>query len=298
MKRNVWLFLLLAVFTVVTVACTIDDNNSASNDDNNASNENDENGEETSDRSWLDVEEAGTLVVGTSGTYAPVTFFNEDNELTGFDVELARAIAEYLEVDIEFSTMDFDGILPALRNGQINFALNDFAVTEERLETFDFTEAYKYSYGSIIVRTEDLDQFQSVDDLTGIPVALGSLTSNYARFAEHIEADGVAYDGGVEAILRDILNGNRDAYLNDRLVLARTLEEFNNDGLAVAENIKYHATESAIPVLKGNLALIDKLNEAIDALRQDGTIAELSEEFLGEDASDPVDGSEVYEFDF
>lgn len=102
----------------------------------------------------------------------------------------------------------------------------------------------------------------------------------------------------MEAILRDLLNGNTDAYLNDRLVLARTLEGFGDDRLAVANQVKYHSTSSAMPVLKGNVALVEKLSEAIEALIADGTVARLSEEFYGEDASQPVDSSEVVEFDF
>ncbi|GAK02997.1 amino acid ABC transporter substrate-binding protein [Geomicrobium sp. JCM 19037] len=90
--------------------------------------------------------------------------------------------------------MDFDGILPALRNGQIDVAAHDFAITEERLETFDFVEPHKYSYGSAIVRAEDVDHFTSAHDLEGVEVALGSLTSNYAIFADNIGADGTAYD--------------------------------------------------------------------------------------------------------
>ncbi|UTR11977.1 transporter substrate-binding domain-containing protein [Evansella sp. LMS18] len=306
MKKALSLLMVPAALTVLAACGGANDNNEEQAENTNAGNEaneeavnnNNDGAADGEDSAWAEIEEEGTLIVGTSGTYAPVTFHNEDNELTGFDVELARAIADYHGLEVQFETMEFDGILPALRNGQIHMAVNDFAVTEERLETFDFTDPYKFSYGSVIVRSEDADQFQSAEDLEGVDAALGSLTSNYARFAEYIGANSTAYDGGVEPILRDILGGNQDAYLNDRLVLARTLEEFGDENLTVAEDVKYHSTESAIPVLKGNEELVEQLNEAIEALREDGTIAELSEEFYGEDASEPVDSSEVYEFDF
>ncbi|TMW70881.1 transporter substrate-binding domain-containing protein [Alteribacter natronophilus] len=252
--------------------------------------------EETADADeddvWAEIQEEGTLVVGTSGTYAPVTFY-EGDDLTGFDVELVRAIGEELGVEVEFSTMDFDGILPALRNGQIHMAANDFAITEERQETFELTEPYKFSYGSAIVRAEDADRFESARDLEGVPVALGSLTSNYAQFAENIGADGTAYDGGVEAILRDVVNENQDAYLNDYLVLQRTLEGFDDDRLAIAEDVKYHATESVMMMRQGNTGLKEVIDEAIATLHENGTIAELSEEFYGEDASEPVDTDDI-----
>lgn len=256
-------------------------------------NDDSEENETAEDSSWQEIEDEGVLTVGTSGTYAPITFFNENNELTGFEVELVREIGDRLDLEVEFETMDFDGILPALRNGQIDVAAHDFAVTEERLETFDFVEPHKYSYGSIIVREEDLDEFNSAYDLEGVDVALGSLTSNYAIFADNIGANGTAYDGGVEAILRDILSGNQDAYLNDFLVLQRTLEEFGEDRLVLAEDVKYHATESALAVLKGNEALSDRLSEVVTELLEDGTVSELAIEFLGEDVSEPVDESEI-----
>lgn len=245
------------------------------------------------DDSWEKIEAAGTLVVGTSGTYAPITYFDDDNQLTGFEVELVREIADLLGVEVEFRLMDFDGILPSLRNGQIDVASHDFAITEERLQIFDFVEPHKHSYGSIIVRTEDVDDFASAHDLEGVDVALGSLTSNYAIFADNIGARGTAYDGGVEAILRDVINGNRDAYLNDHLVLKRTLERFGDDRLALAENVKYHATQGALAVLKGNESLRDRLSEAVRELIDDGRVAELSLAYLGEDVSVPPDDAEI-----
>lgn len=255
--------------------------------------------EETADEetSWADIEEEGVLTVGTSGTYAPITFFDENNDLTGFEVELVREIGERLDLEVVFETMDFDGILPALRNGQIDVAAHDFAITEERLEIFDFVDPHKFSYGSIIVRAEDQDTFESAYDLEGVDVAVGSLTSNYAIFADNVGANGTAYDGGVEAILRDVMNGNQDAYLNDYLVLTNTLNEFDDDSLAIAEDVKFHSTESAMAVLLGNESLRDQLSETLQELMDEGVVADLSMEFLGADVTEPVDESEVVGLD-
>ncbi|GAK06868.1 transporter substrate-binding domain-containing protein [Geomicrobium sp. JCM 19038] len=274
-------FFLVGLSTVLLTAC-----GSGSEEESN-------NGDGNEDTSWTDVESSGSLVVGTSGTYAPITYIDENNELTGFEVELVREVADRLGLDIEFSTMDFDGILPALRNGQIDVAAHDFAITEERLDTFDFAEPHKYSYGSAVVREEDEDQFSSAHDLEGIDVALGSLTSNYAIFADNIGANGTAYDGGTEAILRDVISGNQRAYLNDYLVLQRTLEEFGDDRLVLAEDVKYHATESALAVLKGNEALQEQISNTILELIEEGVVSELSVEYLGEDVSQPTDNSEI-----
>lgn len=281
-------FLLTGTAALTLAACETTDSPVEENEESESTEE---------ESSWSRIEEEGVLTVGTSGTYAPITFFDDNNELTGFEVELVHEIGERLGLEVEFETMDFDGILPALRNEQIDVAAHDFAITEERLETFDFVEPHKYSYGSMIVRTEDVDQFESAHDLEGVDVAVGSLTSNYALFADNIGANGTAYDGGTEAILRDILNGNQDGYLNDYLVLQRTLDEFGDDGLTLAEDVKFHATESALAVLKGNDELDERLSETVQELLEDGTIAELSVEFLGEDVTEPVDENEVVSLD-
>lgn len=281
-------FLLTGTAALTLAACETTDSPVEENEESESTEE---------ESSWSRIEEEGVLTVGTSGTYAPITFFDDNNELTGFEVELVHEIGERLGLEVEFETMDFDGILPALRNEQIDVAAHDFAITEERLETFDFVEPHKYSYGSMIVRTEDVDQFESAHDLEGVDVAVGSLTSNYALFADNIGANGTAYDGGTEAILRDILNGNQDGYLNDYLVLQRTLDEFGDDGLTLAEDVKFHATESALAVLKGNDELDERLSETVQELLEDGTIAELSVEFLGEDVTEPVDEDEVVSLD-
>ncbi|OIJ13923.1 ABC transporter [Anaerobacillus alkalilacustris] len=294
MKKIITLLFILLMMVVI-VACGPAEETPNEEETNDIQTETES--EEARDTAWADIEAAGKMIVGTSGTYNPITYYDENNNLTGFDVELIREMANRLGVEVEFNTMSFDGILPALRNGQIHIAANDFAITEERKETFDFVLPHKYSYGSVIVRVEDVDKFESAHDLEGVKVALGSLTSNYAVFADNIGADGVAYDGGVDAILRDIINGNRDAYLNDRLVLHRTLEGFGDDRLAVAENVKYHATESAIIMLKGNLTLKERLDEVIEELLEDGTVKELSEQFLGEDVSQPLDKSEIIGLD-
>ncbi|GAK02996.1 hypothetical protein JCM19037_1271 [Geomicrobium sp. JCM 19037] len=89
------------------------------------------------------------------------------------------------------------------------------------------------------------------------------------------------------------MNGNQSAYLNDYLVLGQTLEEFGDDNLVLAEDVRYHATESAIALLKGNEALRDELSVVIDELIEEGYVAELSNEFLGEDVSQPNDDADI-----
>ncbi|HEY2420896.1 MAG TPA: transporter substrate-binding domain-containing protein, partial [Neobacillus sp.] len=134
MKKS--LILLLAIGLLLLSAC--------SNNDKNAS--------ATSNKkqnSWEKIKANGKIVVGTEGLYFPVTYFDKDTKkLTGFDVEVVKELGKRLGLKVEFKTMEFDGILPSLRSGKIDLAANDFTITDERKQKFDFTIPVKYSYGS------------------------------------------------------------------------------------------------------------------------------------------------------
>lgn len=226
--------------------------------------------------------------MGTEGLYYPITYHDEKTkELTGYDVEVARALGEKLGLEIEFKEMEFDGLLPALRNGQIDIAANDFAVTDERKEQFDFTVPIKHSYGSAIVRESDNSGIESVEDLKGKKVG-GSATSNYAKYAREQGAEVIVYTGS-DTVLPEIVNGRVDATLNDYLVLMRSLEQYDKPGLKLAEGVKFSFSSSAIVMQKDSPELQEKLNGALEELLADGTIKDLSVKFLGADVTQPLE---------
>lgn len=233
--------------------------------------------------SWERIKESGKIVVGTEGLYYPVTYFDKDTkELTGLDVEIVKELGKRLGLEVEFKTMEFDGLLPSLRSGKIDLAANDFTITEERKEKFDFTIPYKYSYGSAIVREND-DSIQNVEDLKGKKVG-GSLTSNYSKFAEAQGAEVVAYTGS-DSVLPDIVNGRVDAMLNDYLVLIQTLEQFNKPGLKLVDGLKFEPNVGAFVIQKDSPELKEKLDEELQKMIDDGTIGELSMKFFKADVS-------------
>lgn len=244
--------------------------------------------EDKAQNSWERIEKAGKIVVGTEGLYYPITYHDETTkELTGYDVEVARALGEKLGVEVEFKEMEFDGLLPALRNGQIDIAANDFAVTDERKEKFDFTVPIKHSYGSAIVRESDNSGIESVEDLKGKKVG-GSATSNYAKYAREQGAEVIVYTGS-DTVLPEIVNGRVDATLNDYLVLKRSLEQYDKPGLKLAEDVKFSFSSSAIVLPKDSPELKEKIDAALEELLADGTLKDLSIKFLGDDVTQPLE---------
>ncbi|CEG23760.1 putative ABC transporter extracellular-binding protein YckB precursor [Planococcus massiliensis] len=279
--KNTKQLLWLVAITVIGLFLTACSSNESSNEVN-ASTENKE------QNTWDRIEEAGKIVVGTEGLYYPITYHDEETkELTGYDVELARALGEKLGLEVEFKEMEFDGLLPALRNGQIDIAANDFSITDERKEIFDFTIPVKHSYGSAIVRESDNSGIESVEDLKGKKVG-GSATSNYSKFAQEQGAEVIVYTGS-DTVLPEIVSGRVDATLNDYLVLLRSLEQFDKPGLKLAEDVRFSFSSSAIVMPKDSPELKGKLDGAIEELLADGTLKEISTKFLGADVTQPLE---------
>jgi L-cystine transport system substrate-binding protein len=273
------LFLLLFIATIgfLLTACGNDETSTASSD---------KAGDQQS--SWDRIKESGKLVVGTEGLYYPVTYFDEDTkELTGFDVEVVRELGERLGLEVEFKTMEFDGLLPALRNGQIDVAANDFTITEEREEKFDFTIPIKHSFGSAVVRADGSSGIETVEDLEGKKVG-GSATSNYSDYAKSQGAEVVVYTGS-DTVLTEIVNGRVDATLNDYLVLIQHLKQFDNPDLKLAENVKFEPNVGALVMQKDSPELQEELNQVLQEMIDDGTVKEIALEFFGADVSQPVE---------
>ncbi|KOF10536.1 hypothetical protein AC739_09315 [Planococcus glaciei] len=280
MKNTKRLLLLLAILAaaILLAAC-------GSKETSNEAAASSENKEQNA---WERIEEAGKIVVGTEGLYYPITYHDETTkELTGYDVEVARALGEKLGLEVEFKEMEFDGLLPALRNGQIDIAANDFSITDERKEKFDFTIPVKHSYGSAIVRESDNSGIESVEDLKGKKVG-GSATSNYSKFAQEQGAEVIVYTGS-DTVLPEIVNGRVDATLNDYLVLMRSLEQYDKPGLKLAEGVKFSFSSSAIVMPKDSPELKEKLDAALEELLADGTLKEISTKFLGADVTQPLE---------
>lgn len=245
---------------------------------------------ETTDERWEAVEEAGELVVGTSGTLIAASFYDENDELTGYDVEVLREVANRLELDVSFEIMGVDSMLPAVKSGRIDVAANDMSITEKRKEEFNFSDPYKYSYTTMAVREADNSGIESLEDLEG-KRAGGGATTVYSQIAEHYGAEVVTYGNAPnEAYLRDVSDGTTDLVMNDYYLTKFGVAAFPDFGLHLHPTLKFYPTEQAVIIPKGADTLTEKINEAIQEMHEDGTLTELAIEFYEEDASKEPEG--------
>lgn len=240
---------------------------------------------------WDEIQEEGVLTVATSGTLFPTSYREEGTDnLTGFEVEVVRELGERLELEIEFTELGFDEMLTSVQTGQVDLASNDIEITEDREEKFAFSTPFKYSYGTAIVRKDDLSGIETLEDLEGKKAA-GASTSVYMETAREYGAEEVVYDNATnEVYLRDVAIGRTDVILNDYYLQTLAIAAFPELDIVIHPNLKYSPSEVGVVMNKDNAELAENVNSAIEEMLADGTIAEISAEFFnGADATQKVE---------
>ncbi|MFB4168511.1 transporter substrate-binding domain-containing protein [Virgibacillus sp. JSM 102003] len=246
---------------------------------------------ESEDSMWAEIQESGELVVGTSGTLIASSYYKgEGEELTGYDVEVMREIANRLDLEVSYEIMGIDSMLPAIKSGRIDVAANDIEITSSRKEEFNFSNPYKYSYSTMVVRKGDYSGINSLEDLEG-KKAGGGATTVYSEIARHFGAKVKTYGNAPnEAYLRDVHNGRTDVIVNDYYLSKFGVAAFPEFDIMLHPELKFHPTEQAAILPNGADKLTEEINKVLKEMREDGTLSELAKKFYKEDASKRPEG--------
>ena len=239
-------------------------------------------GSSATDDSLSSVIDSGTLTIGTEGTYRPFSFHKDGSGgLTGYDVEVARAVAAELGVDAVFEETQWDGIFAGLSAGRWDTIANQVSITPERLEAYEFSTPYTYSTGVIVVPADNtsITSFASLDGLT----TAQSLKSNWYTLATESGANVQSIEGWAQSVAL-VEQGRVDATVNDKLTFLDYQKTTGADNLKIAAETE-ERSESAFAFAKDGTALADAVSEALATLSDDGTLAELSDKYFGADVS-------------
>ena len=225
-----------------------------------------------------------TLIVGTMGTYAPFTYHETDGKLTGYDVEVTRAVADKLGVKVEFKETPWDAMMSGLKAGRFDLVANQVALTSpERQAMFDKAEPYSWS-GKMIVARTDHAPIAKLEDIKGVKTAV-MLASNYDEVAKQMGADLIHTDTMAQGLLL-VQQKRADITLNDELSLLDYLKKNPNSGLKeVWRTPNAEKLGAGLVINKGNDAALAKINTTMNELKTDGTLKKLGEQFFGEDVS-------------
>lgn len=229
------------------------------------------------------VRQRGTLIVALEGAWQPWSYHDESDTLVGYDVEVSRAIAQQLGVEPEYVESDWDSLFAGMDAGRYDLVCNGVEVTEERAKTYDFTVPYGYIHTALAVR-KDNEEIRSFEDLAGKTTA-NSLASTYMELAEQYGATVQGIDT-LEETIQLLAAGRIDATLNADVSFYDYLNVHPEADFKLVAQTE-EASHVAIPLRKGEqtAALRQAIDEAIEALRADGTLKEISERYFGQDIS-------------
>ena len=219
------------------------------------------------------VKTSGKLVVGTEAQYAPYEFKDLNANFAGCDMWLAQQIADHLGVELEVVDMSFDGIIPAVKSGQVDLGIAAFTKTPERAEEIDFSDLYEKSAQLLIVKAGNADLYSTKESLAGQKVGAqkGTIQSQLIQTAlpdsELFELEKYP------ALALEVQNGNIAGLVVDQAV-GESLIATSNGGLEVS-NFAFTSEEAAfgkaVVAAKGSEDLLAEVNTVINQVVNDGS---------------------------
>ncbi|WP_110239387.1 transporter substrate-binding domain-containing protein [Nocardioides gilvus] len=222
----------------------------------------------------------GEMVVAMSGEFRPLSHF-EGNELTGFDHDIAVAIGEEMGVDVKTETGGFDTLIQGIKSERYDVLIASMTPNEERDKQVDFTDPYYTSGAMMFVPTDSDCQDPTQMDSPRVGVATATTYEDYLK-EQDWPGEIVNFTSDVTA-LEDVDAGRLDGAMTDRLVGLFQIDQADRDLRACGEPL--YTEEPAFAVREGNSELVDELNDALAAIKENGTYAEISEKWFGEDIS-------------
>ena len=257
MKRKFTLVFILALGLTILAACGSDEKSEGSST------------------------EKETLIIGIDDTFAPMGFRDDNNEIVGFDIDLATAAAEQMGVEVEFQPIDWSTKESELSSGRIDLIWNGYTVTDERKEKVLFTKPYLEN--AQVVMTLAYSKISALNDLAEKQVGIQALSSALDALNANPISEKVTlneYKDNVLA-LTDLKAGRVEAVVIDKVVgeyfMTQETDTFKILDEALAPE------QYAVGVKKGNEELLEKVQAALDTMNEDGTAAEISTKWFGED---------------
>lgn len=229
------------------------------------------------------IQKGGVVSVGTEGTYPPFTYHDKSGKLTGYDVEVTRAVAKKLGFKVEFKETNWDSMLAGLKAGRFDLVANQVALTNaKRQANFDKSEPYSYS-GAVVVAVKNAKfKINKLSDIKGLKAAQ-SISSNYGEIAVQNKAMVVPVDGLAQSI--KVLETKRaDILINDNLAVLDYLQKHPKTKIRIVWSSKDKKGAGLIAD-KGNKEAIDLISKAMIELKADGTLKKIGEKFFGTDIS-------------
>ncbi|MBU0438535.1 amino acid ABC transporter substrate-binding protein [Staphylococcus succinus] len=243
---------------------------------------NDNSNKKDSDSKHKTASEDKTFIVGTEGTYAPFSYHDKKDKLTGYDVEVMKAVAKEMGYKVKFKETQWDSMFAGLDSGRFNVIANQVGINKERKEKYKFSEPYTYSEAVLVVNKNNKN-IKSFDDVKGKKLAQ-TFTSNYGKLAKSKGAEITKVDGFNQSM--DLLQSNRvEGTFNDNISYLDYKKQKPNAKVKVIEGNAEKSQSALTFSKKEDDKTIEKVNKAMKKLKDNGELEKISKKWFGEDVS-------------
>ena len=216
----------------------------------------------------------GVLTMSTNAAFPPYEMTDDNGNVIGIDADIAAAIAEKLGLELEILDMDFDAALLAVQQGKSDMVMAGVTVNEDRLAVMDFSETYANGV-QVIITQEGSDV--TIDNLGEKMIGTQrGTTGNIYCTDDYGEEHVIAYDNGITAV-QALVNGQIDCVVIDKAPAESFVTA--NPGLTILDT-EYVTEDYAIGFAKGNTALVDAVNGALNELIEDGTVQSIVDTYI------------------
>lgn len=215
-------------------------------------------------------------VVATDATYAPMEYMDDKGNIVGIDIEIVDAIAEAAGIEIEYKNYGWEPLFPAVKSGEVDFAVSSITITEDRQKEFDFTDPY-FEANQLILVPEDSD-ISSFEELKDKKVSAQINTTGHIVVGELLGATSknVVATETMPFAITEMINGNAEAAVGDNAVIIDYQKNNPNVKLKVVEDSSFEIEKYGLMTKKGNTEMLDILNEGIRKIKDDGKLKEIT----------------------
>lgn len=227
--------------------------------------------------------DSNKIVFGTNAEFPPFEYVagtGTIGEYDGIDIAIADKISKDIGKEAEINNMEFDSLLLALQNGQVDAVIAGMTITDERKEAVDFSKPY-YTATQVMIVKEDSDIKTAADMKDKKIVVVQGYTGEIC--VQDMGFEYQTFKKGSETIL-ELVNGKCDVVVIDSATAKKYVAD--NAGLKIIEDPSaFEAEEYGIAVKKGNTELLNRINDSIQKMLDDGTISDISATYLDKDTS-------------
>ncbi len=224
------------------------------------------------------IKEKGVLTIGTSADYPPYEFHKEidgKDTIVGFEMDIAKEIANDLGVELEIKDMKFDGLLASLKAGNIDMVVAGMTPTEERKKAVDFTEIYFNGEHTILVKEDDKDKYKTIEDLKNAKIAVQKASLQESIAKDIIGATDIKALGKISDVVLELETDKVDAVVVSKEAIGGYLKQYTSIVETKVDLGDDQEEGSAIAVNKSeDKSLIDAVNKTIDKLKSENKIEE------------------------